>query len=62
MAVVARKQTTRGRQQDRARVAGNQDYEVAYAAKEAGRAKASVKKAIKKVGTSRKRVEKRLAR
>jgi hypothetical protein len=29
----AKKQTSRGRKQDRARVAGGQDYEVGYAAK-----------------------------
>jgi len=30
----AKKQTARGRKQDRARVAGGQDYEVRYEAKE----------------------------
>jgi hypothetical protein len=30
---MAKKQTSRGRKQDRARVAGRQDYEVGYAAK-----------------------------
>jgi hypothetical protein len=52
--------TARGRKQDRARVAGGQKYEVAYEAKKTGRSAASVKKAVKKVGNSRKRVEKRL--
>jgi len=58
----AKKQTSRGRKQDRARVAGGQDYEVRYEAKKTGKSKAAVKQAVKKVGTSRKRVEKRLAR
>ncbi len=56
------KKTTRGRKQDRARVAGGQDYEVAYEAKKKRRSKAAVKKAVKKVGTSRKRVERALGR
>ena len=56
----AERKTTRGRNQDRARVAGGQDYEVRYEAKKKHRSKASVKKAVKKVGTSRKRVERAL--
>ena len=59
---MARKQTTRGRKQDRARVAGGQDYEVRYEAKKTGKSRAAVKKAVKKVGSSRKRVERRLGR
>jgi hypothetical protein len=58
----ATKKTSRGRSQDRRRVAGGQDYEVRYEAKKTGRPKAAVKKAVKKVGTSRKKVERRLAR
>ena len=58
----AKKRTARGRKQDRARVAGGQSYEVGYEAKKSGRSKAAVKKAVKKVGNSRKRVEKRLGR
>jgi hypothetical protein len=60
MAKKAKKHTARGRQQDRARVAGGQDYETRYEAKKTGRSKAAVNKAVKKVGNSRKRVEKRL--
>jgi hypothetical protein len=60
MAKKARKQTSRGRKQDRARVAGGQDYEVRYAAKKSGRSKSAVKKAVRKVGTSRRKVERRL--
>ena len=54
------KKTTRGRKQDRPRVAGQQNYEVRYESKKTGRSAAAVKKAVKKVGSSRKRVEKRL--
>ncbi|WP_316398717.1 DUF3606 domain-containing protein [Bradyrhizobium sp. 33ap4] len=57
---MAKKQTVRGRKQDRARVAGGQDYEVSYEAKKTGKSAASGKKAVKKVGNSRNRVEKRL--
>lgn len=59
---MARKQTSRGRKQDRARVAGGQDYEVGYKSGKTGKSRAAVKKAVKRVGNSRKRVEKRLAK
>jgi Protein of unknown function (DUF3606) len=39
------KQTKRGRKQDRARVAGKQDYEVRYETKKTGKSKAKVKRA-----------------
>jgi hypothetical protein len=58
---MADKQMSRGRKQDRARVAGGQDYEVRYEAK-TGKSRAAVKQAVKQVGSSRKRVERRLAR
>jgi hypothetical protein len=58
----AKKQSSRGRKQDRARVAGGQDYEVRYTAKKTKRSAGAVKKAVKKVGSSRKRVERRLGR
>ena len=58
----AKKVTGRGRKQDRARVAGGQDYEVRYEAKKTGRSGAAVKKAVKKVGNSRKRVDRALTR
>jgi hypothetical protein len=58
----AKKQSSRGRKQDRAPVAGGQDYEVRYEARKTGRSAASVKKAVKKVGNSRKRVESTLGR
>jgi hypothetical protein len=54
---MTKKQSSRGRKQDRARVAGGQDYEVKYAAKKSGKSNAAVKKAVKRVGSSRKRVE-----
>ncbi|MCK1540345.1 hypothetical protein ABIB75_001071 [Bradyrhizobium sp. GM2.2] len=60
--MVAKKKTSRGLKQDRARVAKGQDYEVRYESKKTGRSASAVKKAVKKVGNSRKRVEKRLAR
>lgn len=45
-----------GRAQDRAKVAGGQDYEVAFAAKKNHRSPSAVKAAIKKVGNDRKKV------
>jgi hypothetical protein len=62
MAKQGKKQTGRGRNQDRARVASGQDYEVSYEAKKAGRSRAAVKKAVKKVGNSRTRVDNALRR
>jgi hypothetical protein len=59
---MAKKQTTRGRKQDRASVAGGQDYEVRYEGKKTRKSASAVKRAVKKVGNSRKRVERRLAR
>ena len=58
----AAKKTTRGRKQDRARVAGGQKHEVGYGAKKTKRSASAVKKAVKKVGNTRKKVEKRLGR
>ena len=58
----AKKQSSRGRKQDRARVAGGQDHEVRYEAKKTRKSANAVKKAVKKVGTSRERVERRLGR
>jgi len=58
----AKKKSSRGRKQDRARVAGGQDYEVRYESRKTRRSASAVKKAVKKVGSSRKRVERRLGR
>ena len=60
--MAAAKKSSRGRKQDRARVAGGQDYEVRYEAKKTGRSKSRVKRAVKKVGNSRRRVERSLGR
>ncbi|MCF6367320.1 DUF3606 domain-containing protein [Rhizobium halophilum] len=49
--------TTRGRAQDRARVAGGQEHEVRYEAKKEGVSKEAVRKSVKKVGNSRDKVE-----
>jgi hypothetical protein len=62
MAVAKKTKTARGRKQDRAKVAGGQKYEVGYESNKTGRSASAVKKAVKKVGNSRKRVEKRLGR
>lgn len=62
MAKAAKKKTARGRNQNRARVAGGQDYEVGYEFKKFGKSASAVKKAVKKVGTRRKKVEKTLSR
>lgn len=53
--------SSRGRSQDRARVAGGQAYEVAYEAKKTKKTASSVRKAVKKVGNSRKKVTKALS-
>jgi uncharacterized protein DUF3606 len=62
MAKKAKKQSARGRNQDRARVAGKQNYEVEYESKKTGKSASAVKKAVKKVGSSRKKVESALKR
>jgi hypothetical protein len=56
------KKTVRGRKQDRAGAAGGQDYEVRYDSNKTERPASAVKKAVKKVGNARKRVEKGLRR
>lgn len=48
----------KGRAQDRAKVAGGQDYEVNYEAKKLNTSKDKVKKAVKSVGNSRSKIEK----
>ena len=52
--------TSRGRNQDRARVAAGQDHEVPYEAKKQGVPKTKVKDAVKAVGNSRSKVEGKL--
>ncbi|EJB06014.1 Protein of unknown function (DUF3606) [Rhizobium leguminosarum bv. trifolii WSM597] len=47
---MAQRQTSRGRAQDRAHVAGGQDHEVKYEAKKEGVSKDVVEKAVKTLG------------
>jgi NACalpha-BTF3-like transcription factor len=49
--------TSRGRNQDRARVAAGQEHEVRYEAKKKGVSREDVKQAVKSVGNSRDKVE-----
>ena len=53
-------QTTRGRNQDRAKVAGGQDHEVRYEAKKTAASADEVKLAVKSAGNSRTKVEEKL--
>ncbi len=54
--------TTRGRNQDRKLVAGRQDYEVGYESQKTGKPRKQVKSAVKRVGNSRRKVERALGR
>ena len=56
-----KKKTTRGKSEDRAKVAGGQDYELQYEKEKTGASAASVKSAVKKAGNSRAKVEKKLS-
>jgi hypothetical protein len=62
MATAAKKQTQRGRAQDRARVAGGQEHEVRYESKKTGATASDVKRAVKGAGNTRKAVEKKLSK
>jgi hypothetical protein len=53
-------QTRRGRAQDRKRVAGGQDHEVRYETRKTDKTKGAVKRAVKRAGPSRRKVEKAL--
>lgn len=55
-------ETTRGRNQDRARVAAGQDHELKYEARKEGVTKDQVKEAVKTVGNSREKVERELGK
>jgi hypothetical protein len=57
---MANTESTRGRSQDRARVAGGQDHEVRYESDKTGASRDEVKDAIKEVGNSRDKVEDKL--
>jgi Protein of unknown function (DUF3606) len=60
---MAKKMTSkRGRKQDRARVAGGQDYEVGYESKKTGQSRGAVRKAAKRAGPNRRNVERELRR
>ena len=56
------KKTTKGRSQDRAKVAGGQNYEVNYEKNKLKKSTGEVKNAVKTEGNSRKKVEKKLAK
>ncbi len=49
--------TSRGRAQDRAKVAGGQEHEVRYEAGKTGKTAADVKAAVKDAGNARAKVE-----
>ena len=55
-------QTSRGRTQDRKRVASGQEHEVRYQAKSRSTTGTAVKKAVKKVGNSRAEVDAELGK
>jgi len=52
--------TTRGRNQDRSKVAGGQEHEIQYDKQKTGASKEQIKKAIKTAGNQREDVEKKL--
>ncbi len=59
---MANEHTTRGRAQDRAKVAGGQEHEVRYEAKKTGASVGEVKQAVKTEGNSRAAVEKKVGK
>jgi hypothetical protein len=58
--ITMEKQSSRGRGQDRRKVAGGQEYEVNYESKKTGTSTKQVKKAIQSAGNERSKVEKKL--
>ncbi|MER9791281.1 DUF3606 domain-containing protein [Mesorhizobium sp. M0213] len=54
--------TTRGRNQDRARVAGGHDHDMNYEASKTGASKADLKSAVKSLGNNRKKAEDKLGK
>lgn len=52
--------SSRGRAQDRAKVAGGQRHEVSYEARKTGATASEVKRAVKTAGNSRSKVERQL--
>ena len=57
-----KKQTSRGRSQDRSKVAGGQNYELNYEKDKLNVSGKEVKDAVKTVGNSRRKVEEKLKR
>jgi len=57
---MANTQSSRGRAQDRSKVAGGQVYEVRYEAKKTGSSPDNVRDTIKSAGNSRTKVEQKL--
>lgn len=60
--MVSSNSSKRGRAQDRRNVAGGQKHETAYEAQKTGAGAEDVKRAVKKVGNSREKVERELGR
>ena len=58
--ITMEKQSSRGRGQDRRKVAGGQEHEVNYESKKTGASTKQVKKAIQSAGNERSEVEKKL--
>ena len=56
------KKSSRGRAQDRAKVAGGQKHEVRYEADKLGKSQAAIKEKVKKVGNSRAKVERGMSK
>jgi hypothetical protein len=54
--------TSRGRSQDRSKVAGSQEHEVNYESRKTGASTKEVKNAVESAGNSRKKVEKKLGK
>lgn len=57
---MAKQTSAKGRNQDRAKVAGNQDHEVGYEKEKLNVSGEQVKAAVKSVGNSRKKVEEKI--
>ena len=57
---MAKTETSRGRSQDRAKVAGGQKHEVRYESEKTGKSEDQVKAAVKSAGNNRDAVEKKL--
>jgi hypothetical protein len=60
--IIMATETTRGRNQDRAKVAGGQDHEVKYEGAKTGASKNDVRAAVKDAGNSRAKVEGKLGK